>query len=464
MKVILLTKDDTFLIGWVARLLGLIMEGIFNVIDFIGIPNIGLAIILFTIVVNLLLLPLTIKQQKFSKLSNKMQPEIQAIQEKYKNKNKKDNETAMAQNQEIQAVYAKYGVSASGSCVQLLIQMPILLALYRVIYAIPAYVGKIGDTFRILADKIMSTDAAAFLLNTETTVKSAVSICAKHIYTHANPHITQTIKNTVSMYGRYLNVEGAGDKAVNSLIDVLNKLSTSDMALVSQHYNLSELTYNGQLILSNETTRGLLDTYNNFLGLNIANSPQHIISNAYSVGAWGLLIGAIMIPVLSAVTQLISIKLMPQPENKNSDGNSMASSMKMMNTIMPIFSAWFCFTLPSGMGLYWIASAVVRTILMIIINKQLDKMSFDDIIKKNSAKSAKKLEKMQKQQEILNNYANMKTKGIVGKAGLNTGVNAAAESGEEKKTVKTDNGSKPKPGSIASKANLVKEYNERNNK
>lgn len=266
------------------------------------------------------------------------------------------------------------------------------------------------------------------------------------------------------MYGRYLNVEGAGDKAVNSLIDVLNKLSTSDMALVSQHYNLSELTYNGQLILSNETTRGLLDTYNNFLGLNIANSPQHIISNAYSVGAWGLLIGAIMIPVLSAVTQLISIKLMPQPENKNSDGNSMASSMKMMNMIMPIFSAWFCFTLPSGMGLYWIASAVVRTILMIIINKQLDKMSFDDIIKKNSVKSAKKLEKMQKQQEILNNYANMKTKGIVGKAGLNTGVNAAAESGEEKKTVKSDGGSKSKPGSIASKANLVKEYNERNNK
>lgn len=441
MKVILLTKDDTFLIGWVARLLGLIMEGIFNVIDFIGIPNIGLAIILFTIVVNLLLLPLTIKQQKFSKLSNKMQPEIQAIQEKYKNKNKKDNETAMAQNQEIQAVYAKYGVSASGSCVQLLIQMPILLALYRVIYAIPAYVGKIGDTFRILADKIMSTDAAAFLLNAEGT-----------------------IKNTVSMYGRYINAEGAGDKAVNSLIDVLNKLSTSDMALVSEHYHLNELTYNGQLILSNETTRGLLDTYNNFLGLNIANSPQHIISNAYSVGAWGLLIGAIMIPVLSAVTQLISIKLMPQPENKNSDGNSMASSMKMMNMIMPIFSAWFCFTLPSGMGLYWIASAVVRTILMIIINKQLDKMSFDDIIKKNSVKSAKKLEKMQKQQEILNNYANMKTKGIVGKAGLNTGVNTAAENGEEKKTVKTDSGSKPKPGSIASKANLVKEYNERNNK
>lgn len=442
MNVILLTKDDTFIIGWVARLLGLIMEGIFNIIDFIGIPNIGLAIILFTIVVNLLLLPLTIKQQKFSKLSNKMQPEIQAIQDKYKNK--KDNESAIAQNQEIQAIYAKYGVSASGSCVQLLIQMPILLALYRVIYAVPAYVSKIGNTFRVLADQIISKDAAAFLKDSGI----------------------DTISNTVKMYGKYLNTEEISEKTVNSLIDVLNKLSSSDLATLSEHYDLANLTFNGQLILSNGTTRGLLDIYNNFLGLNIANSPQHIILNAYDMRQWGLLIGAIMIPVLAALTQLINVKLMPQPENRNSD-NSMASSMKMMNMIMPIFSAWLCFTLPSGMGLYWIASAVVRTILMIIINRQLDKMSFEEIIKKNSAKSAKKMEKIQKRQEIMNTYANMNTKNIANKAGINTG--SAENTGSkkpvsDKKTTNVNYSSKSKPDSIAAKANMVKEYNEKNNK
>lgn len=434
MNVILLTKDDTFIIGWVARLLGLIMEGIFTVIDFIGIPNIGLAIILFTIVVNLLLLPLTIKQQKFSKLSNKMQPEIHAIQEKYKNK--KDNDSAMAQNQEIQAVYAKYGVSASGSCVQLLIQMPILLALYRVIYAIPAYVNQVGNAFRVLANQIMNDDAAGFLLNSEVS----------------------TIKSTVSMYGKHLSADGTGERAINSLIDVLNKLSSSDMAAVSEHYHLGELTYQGELILSNGTTRGLLDIYNNFLGLNIANSPQHIISSAYQIGAWGLLIGAVMIPVLAALTQLINVKLMPQPENKSAD-NSMASSMKMMNMIMPIFSAWFCFTLPSGMGLYWIASAVVRTILMIIINKRLDKMSLDEIIKQNSVKSAKKMEKIKKQQELMNTYANMNTRNIANRANMNTGANDtdSAEKQENKS-------SKAKPGSIAAKANMVKEFNEKNNR
>ena len=70
-------------------------------------------------------MPLTIKQQKFSKLSAKMNPELQAIQARYKNK--KDNESMMRMNEETQAVYAKYGVSPTGSCLQLLIQMPIFI-------------------------------------------------------------------------------------------------------------------------------------------------------------------------------------------------------------------------------------------------------------------------------------------------------------------------------------------------
>ena len=86
MNGILLTQNSTFIIGQVAWLLGKIMEGIFEVLNLIGIPNIGLAIILFTIVVNLLMMPLTIKQQKFSKFSAKMNPELKAIQKKYANK------------------------------------------------------------------------------------------------------------------------------------------------------------------------------------------------------------------------------------------------------------------------------------------------------------------------------------------------------------------------------------------
>lgn len=111
----------------------------------IGIPNIGLSIIIFTIIIYMALLPLTIRQQKFSKLQQKMQPELAKIQAKYKNR--KDQESMMRMNEETQALYKKYGVSPMGSCAQLLIQMPILFALYRVIYKIPAYVGQVKDAF-----------------------------------------------------------------------------------------------------------------------------------------------------------------------------------------------------------------------------------------------------------------------------------------------------------------------------
>ncbi len=438
MNSVFLTQDSTFIIGQVAWVLGKIMEGIFNVIDFIGIPNIGLAIILFTIVVNLLMMPLTIKQQKFSKLSAKMNPEIQAIQAKYKNK--KDNESAMAQNQEIQAVYAKYGVSPTGSCLYLLIQMPILFALYRVIYAMPAYVGKIGDTFRVLADKIISVDNAHFLQNSGV----------------------ESITNTVRMYGHSMV---KGDFS-NGVIDVLNRLSSTDMATIAEHYGLSQLTYQGELILSNETTRGLIDTYNNFLGLNIGDTPWHIIQGALAAGAWLLLIGALAIPVLSAVTQWINTKLMPQADtsSKNGQESTMASSMKMMNTIMPLMSAWFCFTLPSGMGLYWVAGSVVRSVQQVIINKHIDKLDFDQIIKKNSAKNAKKLEKLKENQEKLNAYANMKTKSIQNKANINTGMTEEEKEEAMKKSTEYYNSTAAKPGSMMAKANMVKQYNEKNNK
>ena len=129
MYSVILTQNDGVILGPIAKLLGIIMNGIFIMLDKIGIPNIGLAIILFTIVIYLILMPLTIRQQKFSKLSAKMNPEIQAIQAKYKGK--KDNESMMRMNEETKAVYAKYGTSPTGSCLQLIIQMPILFALYR---------------------------------------------------------------------------------------------------------------------------------------------------------------------------------------------------------------------------------------------------------------------------------------------------------------------------------------------
>ena len=141
----LLTKSSAFLIGPIASVLGYIMNAIFWVQSQIGWANIGLCIILFTIVIYMILTPLTIQQQKFSRLSAKMNPELQAIQKKYKGKNG-DQAAMMKMNEETQAVYAKYGVNPMGSCLQLIIQMPILFALYRVIWNVPAYVS--GFSYR----------------------------------------------------------------------------------------------------------------------------------------------------------------------------------------------------------------------------------------------------------------------------------------------------------------------------
>lgn len=432
MNLILLTQNETFIIGWVAKLLGMIMNAIFYVIDMIGIPNIGLAIIIFTIVVYLLMMPLTIKQQKFSKLNAKINPEIQAIQAKYKGR--KDQESAMAQNQEIQAIYAKYGVSPSGSCVQLLIQMPILFALYRVIASMPAYVTKIGDTFRVLADKIIAVDNGAFLQNSGV----------------------DSISSAVSMYGKAMT----DGNLSNGIIDVLNKLGSADMATVATHYGLYGSVFEGNLILSENGQRGLIDTYNYFLGLNMGDSPMAMLKAAMAVGAIGIIIGSLAIPVLAAVTQWINTKLMPQPESnsKNADdpAAAMAQSMKTMNIMMPIMSAWFCLTLPSGMGLYWIAGSVVRSIQQIIVNKHLDKMDFDEIIKKNSVKSAKKLEKMKENQERMNAYAEMKTRNIQSKAKTDVSQKSSAPASSTGSTSSTGK-------SMRDKANMVNRFNQKNN-
>lgn len=430
MSGILLTKDTGKILGPVVKLLGYIMEGIFYVIDKIGIPNIGLAIILFTIVIYLLLMPLTIKQQKYSKLSAKMNPELQAIQKKYKNK--KDNESMMAMNMETKAVYAKYGVSPSGSCVQLLIQMPILLALYRVIYNIPAYVGQVKAAFFPLVDKLIEQPGSAEFLRSFTNA----SMYAKQF---ENENFTSGVISYVQ----------------NTFVDVLNKASTAEWISLKEQFS--------SLAADVDQTVALLDRYNNFLGLSMSNSPSFTFREARASGSVIMMIAAFVIPVLAAVTQWINVKLMPQQEmsSDNEQQNTMMQSMKTMNMVMPVMSAVFCYTLPAGMGLYWVAGAVVRSIQQIVINKHIDKMDLDEVIEKNSEKAKKKMEKANAQAQQMAAYASMNTKkaGVASKASTQT---LSKEEKEELVKKSTDYYSKnAKPGSMMAKANMVKEYNEK---
>lgn len=418
----LLTKSTGFIIGPIASLLGYIMNAIFWVQSQIGLDNIGLSIVLFTIVIYMMLLPLTIKQQKFSKLSNKMNPELQAIQKKYKGKNQ-DQAAMMKMNEETQAVYQKYGVNPMGSCVQLLIQMPILFALYRVIWNIPAYVTNVKNAFLPLAEKLMvSAGAEEFMA--EIAKANAVSF-----------------KEMTNL----------------TLIDVLYKFKPDNWtALLEKFPDLSTLITN---------TQAEADRMNFFLGLNIADSPSSILQTAIAAGSVIMIIAALSIPVLSAVTQWLNTKLMPSQENtsSNSQESTMATAMKTMNIMMPLMSAVFCFTLPVGMGIYWIAGAVVRSIQQVIVNKKIDSLDLDEMVKQNLEKINKKRAKQGLPPQKITNTAKLNAKTV--------DKPAKPEISAEEKAKKIQNSTeyykstaKAKPGSLASKAQMVQQYNEKHAK
>lgn len=155
MTEIVLTQYSGKILGPIAQFFGWIMNGIYMLFsNLFGVENIALSIIVLTMLIYLCMFPLTLKQQKFSKLSQKMQPEMQAIQKKYGNK--RDQASMMAMQEETQQLYEKYGISPTGSCIQALIQMPIWFALYRVFVNVPAYVSSVKGVFADLTNGIMN--------------------------------------------------------------------------------------------------------------------------------------------------------------------------------------------------------------------------------------------------------------------------------------------------------------------
>lgn len=353
MTVSLLTAANWPIVGQLCWLLGKVMNFIYTILtETFHIQNgaTGLSIIIYTIIVYTCMLPMTIKQQKTSKMSSVMNPEIQAIQKKYRNK--KDQASMLKQQEEIQQVYDKYGTSMMGGCLPLLIQMPFLFALYPVIYNIEAYVP--------------------------------------------------ALKNAPDEVQRFLTIP------------------------------------------------------------DLQQSPMQIIKDAGSYGlpAAAVVITCILLPLLSGATQMINIRLTQAATGQMmDDNNQMASTMKTMNTTMPLFSVFMVFTLPTGIGVYWVVSAIVRTVQQVLINKHLSKMSVDDLIEQNREKAEKKAKERGKRNERINAMAQTNTRTMNDAA--NRKVSAESEKQREEKVEKArQNISNAKPGSLASKANLVKNFNE----
>ena len=437
MSDILLTAYPGSILGPIAKLLGMLMDWIYSGISNITggrVESVVLSIVIITIIIYMCLLPLTIKQQKFSKLSQKMQPEMQAIQAKYKNK--KDKASMMAMQEETQLLYQKYGISPMGSCVQMLIQMPILLALYRVFYNIPAYLSGVKGSFTGLVDSIQQTSGYQDTL---------VSLMEKYNV------VTSSGLNASNAASKL--ADASGDALSNYIIDILYKLPSKGWdALMDGKF------FDG-IQSAVEKTHDALLHFNYFLGLNISDTPWYIIKSNFTdkPDKWLLfVILALLIPVLSYLTQMLNIKLMPQTTNGN---DQVASQMKMMNLMMPLMSLFFCFTVPVGLGIYWICSALVRGIQQFFVNRHIENLDLEAVMAKNEEKAKKKREKMGLSEDYIKKAAQIKTKSIENKAN----VSASADT-EEKLAKAAEYKANAKAGSLASKANMVKEFNERNSR
>lgn len=472
--IFLTSCTNFFLIRWIANILGFIMNLFYIVIDKFGIGKISICIIVFTIIVKLVMLPINIKQQKTMKLNSVIMPEIQAIQKKYANK--KDNDSMMKQQAELNAVYQKYGTSPTGGCLPMLIQFPILLALYAVMACLPNYINEIQDMYNDgVVSYVIGTDESGKLdyhtihelkdlagLNDVLLDESGDENLDKLVtayFGQKGNYEDEKIKDAVynSFTSAYSNVfgkqdawaivEASFDEAIENAQD-LKAISEADWKKVedkdlAEYADYTEEDWDA-LISSYETILDKLDDNHkdiqvsySFFTIDLSKSP----ANGVKI--------AIIIPILSALAQLLNMKISMSSQQNTGNGtaDSMMSSMKVMSYSMCVVSAIFCYTFPAGLGLYWVISSAVQVVIQLILNKKFANMDTDQIIKQSIEKANRKRAKK-----------GLPPNTISTAAATNTRNYKPQTTETNQNTTGTGSAGGARKGSISEKANLNKKY------
>ncbi len=481
-SIFLLTQSANSILRPIARALGLLMNGIYNLMDSLfNVQNVALTVVIFTVIIYIIMLPLTIQQQKFSKMSQIMNPEIQAVQKKYRGK--RDTASQQAQQAETQAIYRKYGVRPSGSCVFLVIQFLILIPLYRVIYSVPGYVTRVKETFTELVTDIMMTDGY------QTTLTD---------------FFERISENNSVMRQVTLVFDGTQTEASDSIIDMLYRCTSDNWHELAQLFpSISDVV---------QTTQTAVEHFTSFLSASIVYSPIVLIRTSAASGDALLVFIGVLIPIISAASQFLSVRLMPQANT--GAGDQMGSQMRMMNYIMPIYSFFIVFFLPIGIGIYWITGAIIRIVQQFFINRYFDRIDMAQVVEQNKQKAEerekKRVERKGVSSEELRSAARINTRQInapqqpqrsmsdkaasVSKASSSSqkssGKSSSNKSSSNKSSTNKSNANKSnanknsgkqtpaseeneqtkkpktkyKEGSMAALANKVTEYNEKNSK
>lgn len=303
---------------FITRPLGYIISTIYNLVQ-----NYGLTIILFTIIVKLIILPLQIKSQKAMKKQQKIQPIIVELQKKYAN----DQQRLQT---EMMKVYKENDVSMTGGCLPLLIQMPILFGLYKVIQRPLTYIKGIDFTDTAVLDNVK-------LIVSEVTEKFP---------------------------------------------EAIGNLANSTIEQLTNHYQIQLTTWSDLL---GKTAELGWDVNFNFLGLDLSKVPSASIAPIMAADFSNLsTVLLVLIPALAIFTTWLSMKQTQSATSSqnNSSANDTAQSMsKSMTTMMPIMTGFFTFTLPSGIGIYWIISSITQMLQYYFLNKYLDNREDDFVVK-----------------------------------------------------------------------------------
>lgn len=307
----------------ITRPMGFIIEHIYNLVS-----NYGLAIIIFTILIKLILIPLNIHSQKAMKKQQKIQPMMAELQKKYAN----DQEKLQ---REMMKIYKENNISMTGVCLPMLIQMPILIGLYQVIQKPLSYLAGVDW-------------ANASVINEVIRLKDAMVNLGYNIGNLANATMEQLANNSQIQLSKWAGIVGTQGTALEG---------------VSGGVHPWVLNFN-------------------FLGLDLSNAPSaafgHIMALDFSNMSVILLL---LIPVLAVIASVISMKVTQAQTGQNQNTEGQAAQMtKSMNLMMPVMTAFFTVTLPAGLGLYWIISSVVQILQQLILNAFLDKKGEEIVV------------------------------------------------------------------------------------
>ncbi len=416
-----LTQQGGFIIRPIAKLFGLIFGLIYDVFDKFGIVNIGLVVIIFTVIIRLCLTPLMFKSNKSSKITAYIQPEMNKITKKYKGK--KDQESILAQQREMRELQQKYGVSMTGSCLTALIQMPIFLALYRVIQNVPAYVSQVKDLYLPIANSIHAD---------ESSVKALEAFKA------------------MDEYKGYFSGVNTSLDSVNGIIDTLVKFPSNAWDA------FKDTVSNPDVVSAISQYKGKIVDVNSFIGgIDLSVAPGFALT------------AALAIPILSLVFQFLSMKVTPQ---QNTGDPSQQQSMKMMKTMMyifPLMSFFITVSVPAGLGLYWATGAFISFLTSVGINVYFKHCDMEKLIEKSKEKAAIKMEKkkasgkksfMERMQEAAYGPQDASSNPKV-----NSNIASQSLKSYSSSTMSKNNGGvKYREGSLAARANAMQRFNDKN--